>query len=276
MSPDPSAISAVTGASTAARTGAGSYANIVRTIASTTCGRTARTTCPAAVSTTPSLAARSWSASHVDGSNAAPVAEPRVHRAQDLGRLVEATQELVHVEVGRGLQPLPAAVDEHEAGAPGTQANGRHRGDDRPEPVARDHDRPVRRQPGSLGHGDRVGRERLGVVARPSARRRAPGRAGRRRPWRSPSRAAARRAPTTTRAGGARAAAGRRAGARRDPGRGSAPVVEVEPDVAVGEDDEPVGLGIGIGCRRDARVGGPRDDPVHAIGRRLGRGGHRG
>ena len=62
-------------------------------------------------------AARSWSASQVAGSNAARSARKARHRAHDLGRLVEAAQELVDVHAGRGLERLPAAVDEHEARA---------------------------------------------------------------------------------------------------------------------------------------------------------------
>ena len=70
----------------------------------------------------------------------------------------------------------------------GPSASGRHRGDDRPEPVARDDDRPAGRQPGSLGHGDRVGARAsrgrspsIGASERPWPRRSGDDRGGRRR-----------------------------------------------------------------------------------------------
>ena len=122
-----------------------------------------------------------------------PVAEPGVHRAQDLRRLVEAAQELVDVDVGRRLEPLPAAVDEHEAGAPrsrGARPRRRRRSPRTRGPRARSARRPRSPEPSATATASAA--SVVEVVARPSARRTGPGRAGRRRP--SASRDASRRA----------------------------------------------------------------------------------
>ena len=151
------------------------------------------------------------------------VREAGVHRPQDLGRLVEAAQELVDVDPGRRLHPLPAAVHQDQAGAPrpeGARRGGRH---GPPEPVTGDHDRPIAQQAGTLGDGDRVRGEAVEVVARPSGRPTGPARAGPRRRRASPGPGVAPPAPTTTRAGaGPAGAACRRPDAatprRRTPG----------------------------------------------------------
>ena len=133
----PAAIRAATGAATAARVASGS---IRRTSPGRTpraaCGRVAGTTRPAWVSTTVARAARSWSASQVAGSKAAAVGEERAHRAHDLGRLVEAAQELVDVHAGGRLERLPAAVDEDEPGAAVAEGRRGRGSDDRAEAVA--------------------------------------------------------------------------------------------------------------------------------------------
>ena len=116
MSPEPSATSAATGASIEASAGSGSVANIVRTMASTTCGRTARTTWPAAVSTTASRGEPLLVG--VPGArDPSPGGRPRKAsiEAQHLGRLVEAALELgVGPIRSAASSSLPAAVDEDQ------------------------------------------------------------------------------------------------------------------------------------------------------------------
>ena len=174
---------------------AGSYSNIDRARPRSRAAASAGTTRPACVSTT--VVARGALLVGVPRRRVErpPVAQPRRHRAHDLGRLVEAAQELVDVE------PVRASSDSQP---PSTSTRPAHRSPSRPRP------RP-RRSPRTRAR--RARRERVAAVraARiPRPRRRRPRRAwqvvGRRRsgasdrPW-------PRRSSDTTRRRRRRAAA---------------------------------------------------------------------
>ena len=256
------ATSATTGASTAARVASGSYANIVRTLASTTCGRVDGHDLARRASRRPcARAARSWSASHVGGIERRAIGEEGGHRAHDLGRLVETAQELLDVEAGRRLERLPAAVDQDEPGAALARAPAAARPRRSPRTRGR------RGRPGRRGSSSRpepsatasASSARVGEVVAPSrsARRRGRGRAG-------PSRRRAGRA-RSRRATGVQIQAGlptspwisRTPGPVRRSGR-AAPVEEVDPV-----------------ARRRPRRRSPSGSAVGIRGRATGRGLHR-
>ena len=202
---------------------------------------------PACVSTTVARAARSWSASQVAGSNAVAIGQECGHRAHHLGRLVEPTQELLDVHPAGGLDGLPAAVYEDEAGAPLADVGRRPGSDDRSEPVTGEDD-PVARlgeQARPLGDGEDVARERLRVVAV-------------RRSVRQPMATQIHRHDVPHRAQSARNGRPRPRGVRQpmdEEHTGSSvasgaplasPVEEMDPVAWVDDDHEAVGLGHGI------------------------------
>ena len=101
-----------------------------------------------------------------------------VHEAASehhLGRFVEAAQELVCVDAGRGCERLPAAVHEDQTGASGPEVGGRPRSrDDRPEAVTREDDPigiAVAEQSRALGDRDGVASQDIEVVAAVLGRR---------------------------------------------------------------------------------------------------------
>ena len=193
----------------AASPAAGSHANIDRTIASTTCGRTARTTCPAAVSTTASRAARSWSASRSRGRTRGGPRDTRrgcaAPRAARRGRGGTRRRR-------RPLSPRAAPSRRRRARAPAHRSPSAVAVDephDRAEPVTRDHDPAPAEEPGALRDRDGVRRKRRRVVARHRRVREPLAAEVRDDRTRVAGRGAAPRATTTTPAGAAPGAAAR-------------------------------------------------------------------